>query len=887
MKPIKLKMSAFGAYVNPIELDFEKGLGGEKFFLIHGATGSGKTTILDAICYALYGESSGGGRKNSMMRSEQASPADKTEVEFTFALRGKTYKIVRNPKYERAKLRGGGVTEEKASAEIFENGRRIEAKDVSDYVESLLGLDKEQFRQVVILPQGSFQKFLLAKSEDKQRVLNTLFNAEFFKRVEDELKLKASDAKNSFDELTKHKNYCLKKADAKEESLLTLIKDLSDELDTVEIRLEQLDSARATAQKNYAEGEKISEQFEELRRITGELADAQESLENILGELNAAQIEYDRRKSEEPTREELKIIVANLEKKKQPLKDLRSRQTDLKTASAAAEGAVAKVKRLVKSKADCDKTMAQLKSEVERLKDAPAKLEVAKQKLTDAKNQANLTKEIENLRGEVVSATKNLSDAKKSYAEIEKSLEELREAQKSGRAAILAATLTEGEPCPVCGAMHHPKLATSESEIPTDAQIKSLESGLKTSADKKSSAEKRLAKLEGELKSKEKILLESAETITTSDAQAEVDKLLKDIEGLNTNNARIKNGEKIIRKTDEELSKARDEDKNFSIRVENLREVIDNMKQDIDAKYLLDEKLLDEEISSTKKKLNALEMAFKHAQEEFNRLDKESAAKRATVTAAEKNKAHIAAQVEGKISPDMATLEKVRNETDGAYTSAVVNKTKLSERLDKLKTLEKELSALEDDLKTADENFLMWKTLSDAANGYTSKISFQRYYLATMFKEVIVEANNRLEKMSNGRYRFKFKEDTSGRERKAGLDLEIVDEYTGTARPVETLSGGESFLASLSLALGLAAVVRNNSGGIKLDTIFIDEGFGTLDSETLDFAMKTLIELQRGGRLVGIISHVEELKNQMPVRLEVTKTKTGSKAEFKYGLPRD
>ena len=176
----------------------------------------------------------------------------------------------------------------------------------------------------------------------------------------------------------------------------------------------------------------------------------------------------------------------------------------------------------------------------------------------------------------------------------------------------------------------------------------------------------------------------------------------------------------------------------------------------------------------------------------------------------------------------------------------------------------------------------MWETLYQVASGKTSKISFQRYYLSTMFKEVISEANNRLEKMSGGRYRFQNKKEvTDGRIRSAGLDLEIVDDFSGTARPVETLSGGESFLASLSLALGLAAVVQNNSGGIKLDTIFIDEGFGTLDTETLDFAIKTLMELQSGGRLVGIISHVEELKNQIPVRLEVNKTKTGSTAEFK------
>lgn len=880
MRPIRLKISAFGPYVKPIDLDFEDGLGGENFFLIHGATGSGKTTILDAICYALYGDSSGGGRKGAMMRSEQASSNDKTEVEFTFALHGKTYRIKRNPKYMRARLRGGGLTEEKASAEIFEDGRLLEAKDVSEYVENLLGLGKEQFRQVVMLPQGAFQKFLLSKSDDKQRVLNTLFNAEFFKRVEDELKLRAAAAKKTFETLTERKSNYLEEIDCSEEEIPTLIKNLSDELDAAQAQLKTLEAQALDAQKNYNDGENLAKLFNDLEKKSRALTEAQNVLGKLLNELSNAKAEFDKRTLEETRREELKILAADLAKKKATLEDFATKQKNLETAEKSALASSKRIDELKTLKKKCDETMTTLKTEVEKLQDTPAKLKDAEQKLKDAQAREKLSEEIKTLRGKISMAEKNLNAAKKSFDTAEKNLEVLREAQKSGSAARLAVTLEEGKPCPVCGAIHHPTPATSTKEIPTDAQIKTVESKLKSLLEQKNVVEQNLNALQTELKLKEKSLTESTETLTAAQAQAEVDRLSVDKKKLDEYNARIKRGEIKTRDTEEKLSKALDDDKKFSGLVENLRGAVDNMMREVDAKYLTNKELLDAEIFSTKKTLDELNAAFNRAQENFNRLNARLAAQRSTVSAAEKNKVEVSAQVEGKTPPDMPALKKIRDDTRTAHTAAVEAKTKLSERLDRFKSLAKKIIALADDLRDADKNYLMWKTLSDTANGYVSKISFQRYYLATMFKEVILEANNRLEKMSSGRYRFQLKEDTSGRERKAGLDLEIFDEYSGTARPVETLSGGESFLASLSLALGLAAVVQNNSGGIRLDTIFIDEGFGSLDSETLDFAMRTLIELQSGGRLVGIISHVEELKNQMPVRLEVTRGKTGSTAKF-------
>lgn len=886
MRPVKLKMKAFGAYTKPVELNFETGLGDENFFLIHGATGSGKTTILDAICFALYGESSGGGRKSSMMRSENAAPTDRTEVDFTFALREKIYRIVRSPQYMRPKLRGEGLTEEKAFAEIFVDDRPIETRDVSEYVRGLLKFSCEQFRQVVVLPQGAFQKFLLAKSDDKQKVLNTLFNAEFFRRVEEELKLRALDAKKFFETLTARRENLIN--DAKElvgapvdEKILpALIKKFADGLVAAQAQLKTLEAATRDAQKKFTDGDNLSELFKNLEVRTQELTNAQKELGEILRKLSDAKTELDTRTAQESERKQLEQLSAELTKKKTSLKNLQAKRDELQAALEAAQKSAAQVNRLKNLKQACYKTMAELTAEVERLQDAPAKKKSAEKILEEAQAREKLLQEISELRAKILAAEKNLAEASQAHDAEEKKLSALRQAQIDGSAARLAETLTDGVPCPVCGAIHHPAPAKSDVAIPTEKQIKSAESKSKTLAEQKNSAEQNLARLKGRLDTREKILAEGAQVMTVSAAQAEVDKLSADVKTLEHDRNRIKIGEKKTADTVADLEAAQDADKKILGAAESLRGEVAAMVREVDEKYLIKPELLDEEISATTKKLDELNAAFNRAQENFNRLNTWAAVQRSTVEAAKKNQAEVAAQIADKTPPDMSALKKFLEDARAAEHWAIEAKANLSTRLERLKDLAEKIFALADDLQTADKNFLMWKTLSDAANGYVSKISFQRYYLATMFGEVIDEANNRLEKMSGGRYRFKRKEDTTGRERKAGLDLEIVDDYTGAARPVETLSGGESFLASLSLALGLAAVVQNNSGGIKLDTIFIDEGFGTLDAETLDFAMKTLIDLQSGGRLVGIISHVEELKNQMPVRLEVTKSKVGSTAKF-------
>ena len=781
---------------------------------------------------------------------------------------------MRSPRYERAKFRGDGLTEEKATAEIYENGKFVETKDVSEYVKNLLQFDCEQFRQVVVLPQGEFKKFLTAKSGEKQEVLDMLFNAEFFKRVEDGLKAKAADAKKFFEELTARRKNFLDDAEiSDEEDFPLLIKKLSDELKAAQKNLKTLEAKALDAQKNFNDGENLSKRFRDLQTKSDELDAARKYLEKISWELAEAKKEFDGRAAQEFRRKELERLIAELGKKKTSLQKLSDKKLELDKALKAAEKSDNLVKDLLKKKQKCYDTMAKLKAEVEEYDEAPVKLKVAEQNLKDAQAR-------EKISAEIPVAERRLAAAKKFCDTAEKNLAALRQRQISGSAARLAATLADGKPCPVCGAIHHPKPATSKSVIPTDAQILSAEAKFRELNDEKISAEKNLAGLKKMLEAAEKNLADKAETLTAAEAQEEVKKLLNEIKILKKSRERIKKGEIVTPQTEKELEAAQAADKKISGAAEKLRGEVAAMTREVDEKFLADEKLLDKEISSAQKLLDELDAAFKAAQENFNRLEKRLAAQKSTVVAAQKNKSEIASQLAGKVLPDVPALKKNFEEARAAERAAVEAKTKLSARIERLEEIAKKISALAEDLKVADKNFLMWKTLSDVAGGYVSKISFQRYYLATMFKEVIEEANNRLEKMSGGRYRFRNKEDVSGRQRKAGLDLEILDDYTETARPVETLSGGESFLASLSLALGLAAVVQNNSGGIQLDTIFIDEGFGTLDSEALDFAIRTLIELQSGGRLVGIISHVEELKYRVPVRLEVYKNKSGSTAKF-------
>lgn len=886
MKPINLKMRAFGPYVKQTEINFESGLAGSNFFLIHGATGSGKTTILDAICYALYGKCSGTNRTGEMMRSEKADKTDKTEVDFTFALNGKIYRVIRSPKYWRKSLRGDGYVEEKAGFTIYADGKTVTVDKDVDYFKNLLQFSVDQFRQVVLLPQGEFRKFLMSNSGERGEILNVIFTADLYKLIENKLKEQRQTSEATFNNLkARRQNFFdeLKSiagvaddAPFNEDSVAELQKNLTAELETCNAEISKLKALAKTAADDLADGKSLYSDFENFDKSAKTLQDAKKLLFDVAKKFDAAQVEYDARKSEEPKLRELERTIDALKKIQAAISELQAAKSKLAAAEKSELNAQTQLEKLSKKKVACEARLAELKKIIEGLdgadlkfKDAQKNLDLAQERQANLNELTRLQKELNAAEGRLVTATKNF-DA----AQLE--LNRLITLQKLCAAAKLADTLQDGEPCPVCGSTIHPHLAVADETIPSDEDIALAEKVLSRRQMEKDAAVNSVAKISGKMDAINDTLKKFDEDLNLQDAQKIFDAAKKSADELIDSRERLKNGEVYTDDVYKNLDAARLNVEKIFKTAENLRGIVDEKKSQIPAEYLDDTEKISDDLQKNQSEKSKLDAAFKTAEKIYNQTLAEKSELEGSIKTAENVHADAAKKIEGKVKPNIDDLKSKAEDAQKIYFEKFKAITSIEENIKRLNNLVLKLQHIATEIESAENNFVMWKKLSDTANG---KLSFQRYYLNSMFQHVILEANLRLEKMSGGRYQFRNKEQTN-KSRLAGLDLEIFDANSGTCRDVATLSGGESFLASLSLALGLAAVVKSTAGGIKLDTIFIDEGFGSLDSETLDYAINTLIDLQSDGRLVGIISHVEELKQRVPNRLEITKHKDGSSAKF-------
>lgn len=869
MKPLKLTMRAFGPYAGETVIDFEK-LQGRHLFLICGPTGAGKTTILDAMCYALYGKTSGD-RTGEKMRSDYADSSERTEVIFDFMLGDKTYRATRSPAQMVDKKRGSGQTlaAMQASLSELEDGKEINTlrTGIEEAAGKLIGLNADQFCQVILLPQGDFRKLLVAKADEREAILKQLFKTQRFSDFKDRLKDRLDAKVREKMEKQTREDQILSSSGATDEKQLSQMveeagKELKEAQDIVKSREKESNEFREVYQKetalmgHFTELEKALKQDAALKNEEGRMKEMEASLSLI-------------RSARELAPYFVQLDGITREGKQEAVK-LKTARADMETYSKLNETLEKRIQELdaMKEKREEErKTALKMQDLVPKAKLYGA----AVQALKNAKNALSRAEEETKRLQAAAEAARKARDEQKEKADA------VRKSYIDGQAFLLAEGLEDGVPCPVCGAIHHPaparggdhvakaedvERAQKEYERTSAAYDRANDTKEKHSTGAYAKAVSDHAKADAQMKTLEEIPEAYRDP---KYLEAESTRLLTDIRKWEQDK---ETAAAQLRKAGADLSASQAACRNAEERREELvkkyRETESVLKEASDKAGF---QSLDECKEWYKKK--DTEESVRKTLEQY-RADRKSTEER--IKAEEQETA-------GKERPDMLALNEKSKALQDQLKKASERAAALKERTETLQKAVSDARAIEKELEDLRKEEGLIRGLYDLTSGKKTRITLERYVLGTLLDDVANAANLRLLSMSRRRYSLHRMTDESGLG-KGGLSLEVSDSFTGRSRPANTLSGGETFLASLSLALGLADVVQSRQGGVRLDTMFIDEGFGTLDPDSLNSAMNTLIDLQNTGRMVGIISHVPELEERIDARLRVTPAEKGSKAEF-------
>ena len=926
MKPLKLTMSAFGSYAGKNVIDFTGQQQG--IFLITGDTGAGKTTIFDAITYALYNQTSGGERNGNMMRSQYAQPETETYVELEFLYRGQTYRVRRNPDYKITKtLKNGKIREQKVphSVELTLPDGTVfpEKKNATDAkIIEILGLTADQFSQIVMIAQGDFLKLLYTKSDERKMIFSKLFRTDIYWKIQENLRRKSMEMDERIQEndraFEQEKSRIILLPESEELPLDALVERLRDRLKDA---LKEQNLRRA----NVEELNKKITKYEEINKLFVSL----EKIRQTGKELEARQAESkERRQQIENALKADKVLVAEQQNLRQQqeveqsaqaiakmTETLANNQEMFETLKTQQQEAEAKQKR---EAADIQKKMLALEQSFpsyEALQNARSEEQQAKKVWEDLgktseesfhKKKAGIAalKEQQKQQEQVVEQTKkNWEQTSLSASESAKHYEHMYEAFLKEQAGILAENLSAGCPCPVCGSTVHPDPAKLSDHAVTELEV---EQAKKTRAAAEEKRDMAYAAFEAEKTEKQKLAQavekEEADFVL---AQTIAKQQRKEAEQNYVSLQKIAEQirEKLVYPS---LAEAKKQYAAMQKALEAAEQEIERKRQKVSElaeamNTLKGQKLAEEENQKTAKKL-----AVKTEKEYAKLLEKSGFVSEETYHLAilpERSRSKLEREekeYESQCLRQQSEQKLLEKQVSGkTYTDT----TELNERLKVEKQALKEAEKTYMELHTAYENdravlqncavYLekgkkmesedqVIKSLSKTANGRLSgsaKIDFETYIQRQYFKQIIHEANKRLLTMSNHQFILKLKEEANtGRKTNEGLDLSVYSLVTDSERDVKTLSGGESFLAALAMALGLSDIVERSAGAIHPDMMFIDEGFGSLDAQSRQQAIEVLGELAGDSRMVGIISHVTELKEQIDRKLVVSRTDKGSRA---------
>ena len=926
MKPLKLTMSAFGSYAGKNVIDFTGQQQG--IFLITGDTGAGKTTIFDAITYALYNQTSGGERNGNMMRSQYARPETETYVELEFLYRGQTYRVRRNPDYKITKtLKNGKIREQKVphSVELTLPDGTVfpEKKNATDAkIIEILGLTADQFSQIVMIAQGDFLKLLYTKSDERKMIFSKLFRTDIYWKIQENLRRKSMEMDERIQEndraFEQEKSRIIPLPESEELPLDELVERLRERLKDA---LKEQNLRRA----NVEELNKKITKYEEINKLFRSL----EKIRQTGKELEARQAESkERRQQIENARKADKVLVAEQQNLRQQQEVEQSAQAIAKMTETLAndqemfetlktqqQEAEAEQKR---EAADIQKKMLALEQSFpsyEALQNARSEEQQAKKVWEDLgktseesfhKKEAGIAalKEQQKQQEQVVEQTKkNWEQTSLGASESAKHYEHMYEAFLKEQAGILAENLSAGCPCPVCGSTVHPDPAKLSDHAVTELEV---EQAKKTRAAAEEKRDLAYAAFEAEKTEKQKlaqavekeeadfVLAQTIAKQQRKEAEQNYVSLQKIAEQIREKLVypSFAEAKKQYAAMQKALAAAEQEIERKRQKVSELAEAMNTLKG---------QKLAEEENQKTAKKLVAktekeyaklLEKSGFVSEETYHlailpersrsKLEREEKEYESQCLRQQSEQKLLEKQVSGKTYTDTTELNEQLKAEKQALKEAEKTYMELHTAYENDRSVLQNCAVYLEKGKKLESEDQVIKSLSKTANGRLSgsaKIDFETYIQRQYFKQIIHEANKRLLTMSNHQFILKLKEEANtGRKTNEGLDLSVYSLVTDSERDVKTLSGGESFLAALAMALGLSDIVERSAGAIHPDMMFIDEGFGSLDAQSRQQAIEVLGELAGDSRMVGIISHVTELKEQIDRKLVVSRTDKGSRA---------
>ena len=896
MRPLKLTMSAFGPYAGQTTVDFDA-LGTTGLYLITGDTGAGKTTIFDAIAYALYGEASGETRESSMLRSKYAEPETPTFVELIFANGGERYTVRRNPEYTRPKTRGTGTTVQKADAELtMPDGRVItKTREVTAAVTEVIGVDRAQFSRIAMIAQGEFRRLLLAQTDERKAIFRQIFRTGKYLALQNRLKDDAAALEKRCGELVAALRSTAETIgyddpdalpDAEDtDALLTALDALIDADADVRAQTgtehEQAKAQHARLLTDLGKAQAVEQARAELKTAEADLQQAQH-------EQAAARTALDTAEAKQPDMEQLLQDIARLQDALGQYEQLDKQRAQAKAAREALEE---KTAALEQARAQAQATERTCKSAREQLAEQTAQEQKAAEQrckaLTELDRQrkrcAELQKKLEAAQEKYTQAAGAAQAASAYYSALDR-------AYLDAQAGILARTLTPGQPCPVCGATEHPCPAAAPEQTPDAAARKRAKADSERAQRSSEACSAEAAALRGQLTAVREALETACAALTPpldpetlaqtlpalqekaaqdargcagrlAEQRAQLDKLQTLADGLSEQEAKLQQQRDAIRAGETDCA-AR------AARCDELDAAAANRAAELPH---ADSGAAKAALTQAQTQHEALRQALDTAQ-------KQHAAAQAKCAQLRGKIATLHTQTDAAPAADIAALQAQCDALSARTDVLQSQMNALDTRLQQNRTARAKLDTQRQEYDAAHERWQWVHALAATANGAIpgqEKIMLETYIQTAYFDRILGRANTRLLIMSGGQYELRRCERAGDNRSQTGLELEVVDHYNGTARSVKTLSGGETFAASLSLALGLSDEVQSSAGGVQMDTLFVDEGFGSLDEEALRQALRALRALSAGDRLIGIISHVAELKERIDRQIIVTKDRSG------------